>query len=165
MTDIWNYRSIVGMLIYLSTNTRPDITFAVSQVARFGNDPKVSHARAIKRILRYLRGTSDKGITFKPLSKRGFQLDVYADADFCGRHHADPISSRDSARSRTGYIISLNGCPLVWRSLLQSTCSQSTAHAEYIALSESLRQAIPIHNILVEMLELVNVPLAFNALR
>ena len=54
MTDEWNYRSIVGMLLYLSNNTRPDITFAVSQVARFCFSPKESHAMAVKKIIRYL---------------------------------------------------------------------------------------------------------------
>jgi hypothetical protein len=61
MDEFWNYRSIVGMLLYLSTNTRPDITFAVSQVARFNHSPKKSHATAIKAIVRYLHCTADKG--------------------------------------------------------------------------------------------------------
>ena len=61
MTEEWNYRSIIGMLLYLSTNTRPDIAFAVSQAARFSNHPKQSHARAVKTIIRYLKGTQDKG--------------------------------------------------------------------------------------------------------
>jgi len=105
---------------------------------------------------------STKGITFKPMNKSSFQLDLYADADFAGRHGADPLSDRNSARSRTGYIISLNGCPLIWRSVLQQNCSQSTGEAEYCALSESLRQAIPIRNILSELKTIVNVPLAFT---
>eukprot|EP00978_Attheya_sp_CCMP212_P031446 scaffold118838_cov78-Attheya_sp.AAC.1 len=57
MTETWNYRSIVGMLQYLAGNTRPDISYAVSQVARFSNAPKKSHATAIKTILRYLKRT------------------------------------------------------------------------------------------------------------
>ncbi|KAI2491580.1 hypothetical protein MHU86_22985 [Fragilaria crotonensis] len=71
MDEFWNYRSIVGMLLYLSTNTRPDITFAVSQVARFNHSPKKSHAMAIKTIVRYLHRTADKGTIvthWRPLS-------------------------------------------------------------------------------------------------
>ena len=158
----WNYRSIIGMLIYLSTNTRPDITFAVSQVARYGNDPKQSHARAVKKILRYLRGTSEFGICFKPKDTSSFQLDLYVDADFAGRHHAEPLSDRNSARSRTGYIISLNGCPLIWKSALQTNLSQSTGEAEYCALSESLRQALPIRNMLIQLTSIVRVPRPFT---
>ena len=63
MKESWSYRSIVGMLLYLATNTRPDIAFAVSQVARFNHDPKQSHASAVKIILRYLKGTMDQGTT------------------------------------------------------------------------------------------------------
>ena len=62
MDPVFNYRSVVGMLLYLSGNTRPDIAFAVSQVARFTHAPKQSHATAIKMIVRYLSGTIDQGI-------------------------------------------------------------------------------------------------------
>lgn len=65
----WSYPSIVGMLLYLSTNTlhtRPDISFAVSQVASFNHNPKKSHALAIKTIVRYLHRTSDKGTIVTP---------------------------------------------------------------------------------------------------
>ena len=54
MKETWNYASVVGMLLYLSTNTRTDITFAVSQVARFTTSPKQSHVTAVKSIIRYL---------------------------------------------------------------------------------------------------------------
>jgi hypothetical protein len=57
MTEKWSYPSIVGMLLYLSTNTRLDISFAVSQVAHFNHNPKQSHAQAVKMILRYVKGT------------------------------------------------------------------------------------------------------------
>ena len=56
----WKYSSVVGMLLYLSMNTRPDIAFAVSQVAQFTSNPKQSHASAVKMIIRYLSATSDE---------------------------------------------------------------------------------------------------------
>jgi hypothetical protein len=62
----WLYSSIVGMLMYLPANTRPDIAYAVHQAARYTHDPRASHAIAIKRILRYIKGTKDKGIYFTP---------------------------------------------------------------------------------------------------
>ena len=62
MTDTWNYHSVVGMLLYLLTNSRPDISYAVSQVCQFTHDPKQSHAVAVKQIVRCLAGTKDKGI-------------------------------------------------------------------------------------------------------
>ena len=63
--ETWNYRSVVGMLLYLSTNTRPDISFAVSQVARFTHTPKQSHGTAVKSIIRYLAGTSKRGVIYR----------------------------------------------------------------------------------------------------
>ena len=62
----WSYSSVVGMLIYLATNTRPDIAFAVNQVACFNSAPKQSHAAAVKMIVRYLKGTTTKGTIFEP---------------------------------------------------------------------------------------------------
>jgi hypothetical protein len=57
----WNYCSMIGMLTYLSTSTRPDIAFAVHQCARFSISPKRSHELAVHRIVRYLKGTKDRG--------------------------------------------------------------------------------------------------------
>ena len=80
----WKYSSVVGVLLYLSTNTRQDIAFAVSQVAQFNSNPKQSHAPAVKMIIRYLSATSDKGIIFTPTPD--FKVDCYVDADFAGLH-------------------------------------------------------------------------------
>jgi hypothetical protein len=60
------YATVVGMLMYLAANTRPDIAYAVHHSARYTHAPKASHASSVKRILRYLIGTHDKGIFFKP---------------------------------------------------------------------------------------------------
>ena len=98
MKEEWSYRQICGMLLYLSTNTRPDITFAVSQVCRFGNDPKRSHAAAVKHILRYLKKTCNEGITVKP-SDNKFNLDLYVDADFCGLFGREDPRDVNSVRS------------------------------------------------------------------
>ena len=57
MDESWSYPSVVGMMLYLSGNSRPDIAMAVSQAARFTHNPKQSHAKAVKRIVRYLKGT------------------------------------------------------------------------------------------------------------
>ena len=55
----WSYASVVGMLLYLAGNTRPDIAFAVHQAARFSHKPMQCHEDAVKRIVRYLKGTKD----------------------------------------------------------------------------------------------------------
>ena len=137
----WNYRSVVGMLNYLAASTRPDILFAVHQCARFAADPKLSHERAIKRIVRYLKGTSNGGITLRPNPKDGIKC--YVDADFAGGYCDETKNDPVSVYSRTGYVIFYFGCPVLWVSKLQSEISLSTVEAEYIALSAAMRDVIP----------------------
>ena len=84
----WNYASVVGMLLYVSNNTRPDITFAVSQVAQLTAAPKVSHAKAIKSIVRYLAHEPSKGLLIKPDGT--FDLKCWVDADFAGLCGREP---------------------------------------------------------------------------
>jgi hypothetical protein len=145
----WQYSSIVGMLIYLATNTRMDIGFAVSQVARFTHAPKQSHGTAVKMILRYLKGTIDEGTILTPTKE--LTLDLYCDGDFAGLYRHDPPTEPSSAKSRIGYVILLSGCPVIWKSQLLQCVALSTTEVEYAALSISLRTFIPIKYILEEM--------------
>jgi hypothetical protein len=161
MDEFWNYRSIVGMLLYLSTNTRPDITFAVSQVARFNHSPKKSHASAVKTIVRYLYRTADKGTIVTPTGD--LSLDCYVDADFAGLHGRDPDHSATSAKSRTGYIILLGGCPILWKSQLQTEISLSTLESEYSALSASMRTLLPLRDLLSEVSSALDLPPNFKS--
>ena len=78
----WNYHQAIGMLNYLQATSRPDLAVAVHQAARFCIDPKLSHERAVIRIGKYLIGTADKGIIFKPDKSKG--LECFVDADFAG---------------------------------------------------------------------------------
>lgn len=155
INESWNYRSIIGMLLYLSTNTRPDISYAVSIAARFSTSPKQSHAGAVKRIIRYLKGTIHNGMIMQP--SNSLTLSVWADADFCGLHAVDPPDSPSSARSRTGYISFLSNCPLTWRTVTQSDVALSTGHAEYTALSAALRDLLGNRELLIEMTVGLNV--------
>ena len=158
MTEGWSYTSIVGMLLYLSTHTRPDVSFAGSQIARFTHNPKQSHARAVKTLLRYLKGTATIGITFQLPSEplyalKSLLLEDHVDSDFAGLYRVESPNSPVTAKSRTGYIISLCGCPLVWKSQLQAGIALSTQEAEYTALSQSARVLILIKNICEEALK------------
>ena len=108
MDELWNYRSIIGMLLYLTTNTRPDCALAVSQVACFSHDPKKSHATAVKTIIRYLPRTyKDKGMIVRPTGV--LSLEDYVDASFAGNYAAKPAENTVSVKSRTGIIIFLAG--------------------------------------------------------
>jgi hypothetical protein len=149
MHEAWSYASIVGMLLYLTTNTRPDIAFAVSQVARFNHAPKQSHATAVKMIVRYLVRTADYGMTFNPTGC--LDIECFVDADFAGLYRSEPDASPNSVRSRTGYIIKLGNCPLLWKSQLQSKIALSTLEAEYSALSHCMRTLLPLRSLLIEL--------------
>ena len=151
--ESWQYNSVIGMLMYLSANTRPDIAYAVHQAARFSHAPRNSHAVAVRRILRYLQKTKTMGITLKPTSDQ--RVDCYVDADFAGlfaiENNEDPIS----VKSRTGYVILYKGSPLLWVSKMQTQIALSTMEAEYIALSQAMRDLIPICEILKEFMHIV----------
>ena len=136
--------SVIGMLWYLYGHSRPDLGFAVSQVARFAFSPKRSHELALIRIGQYLKGTLDQGMTMKPMTTDSFKMDVYVDSDFLGMYGKEPRSDPDNVRSRTGYVILLNKCPVIWKSTLQDTPAMSTMMAEYYALSSAMREVLPL---------------------
>ena len=108
----WNYRSAIGMLNYLQNSTRPEIAMAVHQCARFNNDPKLSHEKAVMRLGKYLLGTRGKGLVFKPDVSRG--LECFVDADFAGSWSKADAENAESVYSRTGFLIRYAGCPVYW---------------------------------------------------
>ena len=144
--ESWNYASVVGMLMYLTGNSRPDITFAVHQCARHSHNPRRSHEQAILRICRYLKATKDRGLRFKPGSI--LELDCYVDADFAGLWNVESDQDPVCVKSRTGYVITLGGCPIVWASKLQTEVALSTLEAEYIACSQAMRELLPMRGLL-----------------
>ena len=124
--DLARYQSIVGSLMYGALLTRPDLSHAVGQLARFAANPTKEHEAAAERVLRYLSGTARLCLT---LTTGELTLRGYADADFAG----DP----DSAKSTTGYIFKLGAATIAWSSKLQGVTANSTTCAEYIALNSA----------------------------
>jgi hypothetical protein len=145
----FDYASIVGMMMYLSSNSRPAIQFAVHQCARFTHNPKRTHGDTILQICWYLRGTKDRGLRFKPTSE--LKLDCYCDADFAGlynvENHQDPVC----VKSRTGFCLTLGDCLLLWVSKLQSEIALSMTKAEYIALYQAIRELLPMRDLFQEV--------------
>ena len=141
----FNYASVVGMLQYLQAHSRPDLTMAVSQCARYVHSPKRSHEQALERIGRYLLATQDKGLIYSPSEE--FRVDCYVDSDFAGLYgHEDPLEP-SVAKSRTGFVICIANCPVIWSSKLQGSIALSTMEAEYNALSSAMRDLLPFRNI------------------
>lgn len=142
----FSYASVVGQLLYLAGHTRPDIAYAVNQCARYMFNPKRSHELALIRIGKYLKGTRTKGITFKP-SGGMFNVNAFPDADFAGlyghEHPADPAC----VKSRTGFVITIANCPIMWKSSLQSKTALSTMEAEITALAHCMKELLSIINL------------------
>jgi Reverse transcriptase (RNA-dependent DNA polymerase) len=149
MTETWNYASIVGMLLFLSNNTRPELAFSVNQCARFTHNPKQSHAVAVKAIIRFLIGSKDKGLIMNPTDD--LAIDCHVDADFAGLFGAEDDQDPLCAKSRSGYVIAVGGCPLTWGSKLQTEIALSTCEAEFVALATALREVIYLRQIVAEM--------------
>ena len=88
------------MLLYLAGSTRPDISYAVHECARFSHQPRASHEVGVKHIVRYLKGTKDKGLIMKPY-KDNLKLDLFAAADFAGLFASEDKQDPISVKSRT----------------------------------------------------------------
>jgi hypothetical protein len=148
----FNYRSAVGKLNYLAQTTRPDIMYTTHQIAKYLLDPRQSHGKAILYLVCYLKKMHDLRLKFKPDPKKGFEC--YCDANFSWNwNKAFASVDPSSAKSRSGWIVFYVGCPISWASKLQSQVALSTTEAEYIAMSQSLRDVIPVMNLLQEMRE------------
>jgi hypothetical protein len=114
--------SFAQLLMYLSNTTSPDITYVVSKLARYMAKPTMASLLAAKRVLRYLKGTTDLGLTFNV--KNGLRTaTITADADYAG----DP----ETKRSTTGFSFHIHGGTISWKCKLQPTVALSSMKAEY----------------------------------
>jgi hypothetical protein len=128
--DPSQFQSIVGALQYL-TFTRPGIAYVVQQVCLHMHDPRESHLTAMKRIMRYLRGTPDYGLLL--LRSRSTDLAIYTDADWA--------SCPDTRRSTSGYAVFLGDNLVSWSAKRQTVVSRSSVEAEYRAVANGVAEA------------------------
>jgi hypothetical protein len=134
------FRQLAGALQYL-TFTRPDISYAVQQVCMHMHAPTTSHFSALKRILRYVRGTLHYGLTISrsPMSS----LLSYTDADWAG--------CPDTRRSTSGYCVFMGDNLISWSSKRQTTISRSSAEAEYRGVANVVSETCWVRNLLCEL--------------
>jgi hypothetical protein len=137
----FNHPSVVGKLNYRAQTTRPDIMYAVHQIAKYSADPREPHGEAILYLVRYLKKSGELGIHFNPKPEKGFEC--YCDADFSG-NWTSTIADVDPSTSKScsGWVIFYAGCPIIWASKLQTQTALSTTEAEYIAMPMSLQDVI-----------------------
>lgn len=137
------YREAVGSLMYLAVMTRPDISYAVGVASRDLEEPTSEIVLWVKRILRYLRGTTGMKLQFASNSTKLY-LNGYCDADYAG--------CTETRRSTSGYVFQLGAVSISWRSERQRIVATSTTEAEFIAAAEAVKELIWLRRLLREVL-------------
>ena len=122
--------------------TRPDISYAVSNVAKFSANPTTRHWIAVKRVMRYLKGTSDFGLVFIPQEN----------CDCVGVSDVDWGGDLDDRKSTAGYVSEIGGGAISWRSKKQTSVALSTAEAEYVALASTAQEALWLQHLLTDLI-------------
>lgn len=121
--------------------TRPDIAFTISAASHYAKDPSHQHTEAVKPILRYMKGSRQRGITYGGQEK--LLVEGYSDSDWAGE--------LESRKSTSGFIFMLNGGPVSWCSKRQPTVALSSTEAEYIALTLAAKEATWLRPLLTEL--------------
>ncbi|GAU24783.1 hypothetical protein TSUD_356130 [Trifolium subterraneum] len=134
------YRTLVGSLQYLSL-TRPDIAFSTNKLTQFMQNPRTAHWSALKRVLRYLVGSCDKGVFISTTAPLTFH--AYSDADWVG--------DKDDYVSTTGYLLYLGNTPISWSSRKQRSVAQSSTEAEYKALADTVSELLWVLSLFTEL--------------
>jgi hypothetical protein len=135
------YLELIGSLPYLASTTRPDISQAVSLLARYRAAPTTAHYKAGLRVVSYLLGTKEMGLVYGGTWQQ--TLEGYVDSDFAG--------DMDTRKSTTGFVFMLNGGPVSWGSKKQQSVATSTVEAEYIAASHAIKEGVWLGRLLGEL--------------
>ena len=138
--DTREYQAAIGSLTYASIATRPDLSAAVGVLSQFMANPGPEHWSGVKRVLRYIKGTLDQGLKFESSSDCDINLHGYADADWAG--------DATTRKSTSGYMFSLAGATVSWKSKRQTVVALSSTEAEYIALCLAAQEAIWLRSLL-----------------
>ena len=124
------FQQQIGSLMYLMTQTRPDIAYSLGNLARYMSNLSKEHFLALSRLWAYLKRTKDLGLSFSP--NKDIKLSSYCDSDWGG--------DKETRKSTTGYLFLIGNTPISWASKLQKTVALSSCEAEYIALKEAIKE-------------------------
>nr|AAU44091.1 putative polyprotein [Oryza sativa Japonica Group] len=138
--DQLRYSKIIGSLMYLASATRPDISFAMSKLSRFVSNPGDDHWQALERVMRYLKGTMSYGIHYTGYPK---VLEGYSDSNW--------ISDADEIKATSGYVFTLGGGAVSWKSCKQTILTRSTMEAELTALDTATVEAEWLRELLMDL--------------
>ncbi|KAL7095434.1 hypothetical protein ACP275_10G023700 [Erythranthe tilingii] len=128
--DQLKYSQIIGSLMYVMNCTRPDIAHSVSKLSRFSSNPGNDHWNALTRVLRYLKSTLDFGLHY---TRYPSVLEGYSDANW--------ISDTKDSKSTSGYIFTIGGAAVSWKSTKKTCIARSTMESEFIDLDKTGEEA------------------------
>ena len=153
------YASLIRALMYAAIGTRPDVTFAVGALSRFLSNPGRRHWAEAKRVLSYLKGTSNyaikystdkspignvfgysQGIAMRPAEDT---MEGFSDSDWAG--------CVDTRRSTSGFVWIMGGGAICWRSKLQTIVALSSTEAEYVGATPAVQEVIWLRDLLCEL--------------
>ena len=137
--DQLRYSQIIGSLMYLACATRPDISFAVCKLSRFVANPGDDHWHALERVMRYLKGTMSYGIHYTGYPR---VLEGYSDSNWI---------SDAKMKATSGYVFTLGGGAVSWKSCKQTIITRSTMEAELTALDTATVEAEWLHELLMDL--------------
>jgi aspartate carbamoyltransferase regulatory subunit len=137
------YRECVGRLTHLMRTTRPDLAFSISVVSRYLHNPGLKHWNLVKRILKYLKGTSKLALTLSPSTDSDpLKLSGFVDSDWAGG---------ENLKSTSGYCFKLGNSLVSWSSKIQSLTATSSTHAEYVAAYYATSELLWARSFLIEL--------------
>ncbi|KAL0388806.1 UNVERIFIED_CONTAM: Retrovirus-related Pol polyprotein from transposon TNT 1-94 [Sesamum radiatum] len=134
------YSRIIGSLMYIMNCTRPDIAYAVNKLSRFTSNPSKNHWKGLIRVLRYLKYTSNYGLHY---TRYPAVLEGYSDANW--------ISDSKDTKSTSGYVFTIGGGAVSWKSSKQTCIARSTMESEFIALDKAGEEAEWLRNFLEDI--------------
>ena len=137
------YQSAVGAVMYCMLGTRPDIAYSITTLSQFNQNPGLIHWQGVKRVLRYLKGTVNYGITYSGNPNQSSSLVILKEvkASLSGYCDADWGGNPDR-RSISGYVFLLAGGAVSWAARKQPTISLSSVESEYIASCQAGKEAL-----------------------
>ena len=144
MSILKEYQSLVGSLMYLMLCTRPDLALMISTLSKFPSAPLTIHLATAKRVPHYLNATKTLALSFSS-EERDTQLLGFSDSD-CG-------GDRDDLKSTSGYVFTIGGTAISWKSKKPAVVALSSTEEEYIGISEATREAIWLQRLLYELTE------------
>ena len=135
------YMQAIGCLLFAAQISRPDITCAVNLLSRYCTNPGKPHWQAVKRIMRYLKGTLNLGIVYE--KEPDGNVKGFCDADWAG--------SVDDRQSTTGYIFIYQNAAIYWATRKQKTVALSSTEAEFISLTAAIQELVSLKRFELEI--------------